>query len=140
MKAHFKQRLWYISTIVLVLATAMGLVLYALRQNINLFYTPSELTNKQQLYGQRIQLGGYVVKNSVKHDKNHRVSFDVTDRQQSLHVTYQGMLPNLFREGQGVVITGTYQAQGLKATQVLAKHDAKYMPSWVAKQLKEKQT
>ncbi len=139
MKAHFRQRLLYIGLILLVLTSAMGFALYALRQNINLFFTPTELLDKPQIYGHRIQMGGYVATNSVKYLKNHNITFDVTDRHKTIPVTYQGVLPNLFRAGQGVVVTGTYQKQqGFKALEVLAKHDAKYMPSWVAKKLKEK--
>lgn len=135
-----KKRLFTILSVILILGVAMGLVLYALKQNINLFYTPTELLQAQVNNEQVIRIGGYVKKNSVHFDKSGQsVQFIVTDNKNDLAVTYHGILPNLFREGQGVVIEGKINADHvMMASQVLAKHDEKYMPSVLAKSLQEK--
>jgi cytochrome c-type biogenesis protein CcmE len=139
MNAKRKQKLYYIVLLLLLVSSAVGLVLYALKQNINLFYTPSQLLSAHIQPNQVIRIGGYVQTHSVKYDASGQiVDFVVTDRSKTLNVRYQGVLPNLFREGQTVVITGTLtNNQVFNASQVLAKHDENYMPKPLAKALKE---
>ncbi len=135
-----KVRLLSILSIILLLSIACGLILFALKQNINLFYTPSELNQITLHKNQVIRIGGYVKMHSVQYDETaHHVLFVVTDRKHELMIDYDGVLPNLFREGQTVVVTGTLKNQKtLYASQVLAKHDEKYMPKVLADQLKGK--
>ncbi|MEZ5776007.1 MAG: cytochrome c maturation protein CcmE [Hyphomicrobiaceae bacterium] len=121
------------------LALAVGLVLYALQDSIVFFYTPSDIAEKHIAAGQRLRLGGLVEAGSVRHGEGHHIEFAVTDTLKTLSVTYDGILPDLFREGQGVVAEGTLDSNGLfRADTVLAKHDERYMPPEVAKALKEK--
>ena len=127
-----------IGTCVAVLALAVGLVLVALRDSIVFFYSPSEVAEKNLSPGQRFRLGGLVEDGSLKRDEGTTVRFVVTDRAKMLPVTYTGVLPDLFREGQGVVAEGTLEPDGVfHADSVLAKHDENYMPPEVAKKLKE---
>ena len=122
-----------------VLGVAAGLVLYALRDAIVFFYTPSELTEKGVKPGQRFRIGGLVEKGSLKKGDGATVSFLVTDTIKTLPVSYTGQLPDLFREGQGVVAEGALDAGGtFMADTVLAKHDEKYMPKDLTDKLKEK--
>ncbi len=126
-----------IGTCLAVLALAVGLVLFALRDSIVFFYSPSEVADMHLGPGQRFRLGGLVEDGSLKRDEGTTVRFTVTDRAKTLPVTYTGVLPDLFREGQGVVAEGTLQADGVfHADNVLAKHDENYMPPEVAKKLK----
>jgi cytochrome c-type biogenesis protein CcmE len=131
-----KKRLTLIVAAMAVLGTALGLVLYALRDNIVFFYGPSEVMAKDLPPGTRIRIGGLVEKGSVKHD-GEIVHFDVTDGKRAVAVTYDGALPDLFREGQGVVAEGTIGPAGLDASEVLAKHDERYMPKEVVDALKK---
>jgi cytochrome c-type biogenesis protein CcmE len=134
-----QQRLALILAGLAVLGLAAGLVLYALRDTIVFFYTPSELTEKHVRPGQRIRLGGLVENGSLVRGQGTSVSFVVTDKIKALPVTYSGQLPDLFREGQGVVAEGKLDASGtLIADTVLAKHDERYMPKEVADALKAK--
>lgn len=127
-----------IGTCLAVLALAVGLVLFALRDSIVFFYSPSEVAAMQVSPDQRFRLGGLVEDGSLKRDEGTTVRFAVTDRAKTLSVTYTGVLPDLFREGQGVVAEGTLQADGVfHADSVLAKHDEKYMPREVAEKLKK---
>ena len=127
-----------IGTCLLILGVAVGLVLYAMRNSIVFFYTPSEVTAMQIAPGQRFRLGGLVETGSVVRGEGTTIRFVVTDKLKTLPVTYTGMLPDLFREGQGVVAEGTLDADGVfHAENVLAKDDEKYMPPEVAKKLKE---
>ena len=127
-----------IGTCILVLGVAVGLVLYAMRDSIVFFYTPSEVTAMQIAPGQRFRLGGLIETGSVVRGEGTTIRFVVTDKSKTLPVTYTGLLPDLFREGQGVVAEGTLAADGVfHADNVLAKHDEKYMPPEVAKKLKE---
>ena len=121
-----------------VLAVAAGLVLFALRDSIVFFYGPTELAEKAPGPGTRLRLGGLVEQGSLVHLGQSSVSFAVTDLKQHVKVTYTGLLPDLFREGQGVVAEGVLQAPGsFRADTVLAKHDATYMPKDVADSLKK---
>lgn len=122
-----------------ILGIAAGLVLYALRDTIVFFYTPSEIAEKGVQPGQRIRLGGLVENNSVKKGLGTVTTFVVTDTIKAMQVTYDGQLPDLFREGQGVVAEGTLDPSGVfLADTVLAKHDENYMPKEVMESLKEK--
>ena len=122
-----------------VLGVAVGLVLFALSGTITYFRTPSDLVEKPIPEGQRFRLGGLVADGSVKRGQSLDVEFKVTDTIKSIPVIYRGVLPDLFREGQGVVAEGRIEADGrFRADTVLAKHDETYMPPEVAKSLKEK--
>ena len=130
------KRLTLIIGALAALGVAAGLMLFALRDNIVFFYTPSELAQKQVAPNARLRIGGLVKEGSVvKSGKD--VAFAVTDRTKDLDVTYTGLLPDLFREGQGVVVEGALTAAGtFAATNVLAKHDENYMPKEVVEALK----
>ena len=119
-----------------VLMLAVGLVLFAMRDSIVFFHTPSDLAEKAIPVGQRFRLGGLVLAGSVKRGEGPKVDFVVTDTLKNVPVVYEGVLPDLFREGQGVVAEGKLTAQGtFVADTVLAKHDENYMPPAVAKAL-----
>lgn len=121
------------------LGLAAGLVLYALSDTITFFYTPSDVVEKGVQPGTRFRLGGLVEDGSIVRGQGKTVSFKVTDTAGTLPVTYVGILPDLFREGQGVIAEGMLDAGGsFKADTVLAKHDENYMPREVADALKEK--
>lgn len=122
-----------------LLAAAAGLVLFALRQEIVFFRTPSDITEQHISAGTRLRLGGLVETGSVVRGQGTKVTFAVTDTIKSVKVSYNGILPDLFREGQGVVAEGTLTPDGaFTADTVLAKHDENYMPKEVADSLKEK--
>jgi cytochrome c-type biogenesis protein CcmE len=131
------KRLTLIIGAMAVLGLAAGLMLFALRDNIVFFYTPSELAKKEVASGARLRIGGLVKEGTVV--KNGRdVNFTVTDKTSDLAVSYTGLLPDLFREGQGVVVDGVLQPGGaFRADSVLAKHDERYMPRDVADALKK---
>ncbi|WP_129141946.1 cytochrome c maturation protein CcmE [Modicisalibacter coralii] len=125
-----RQRLLALLGLVVLAALAVGLTGYALRSNINLFFTPSQIADGEAPVGRQIRAGGMVEKGSVVRDADSLdVRFTVTDFDSTLEITYSGILPDLFREGQGVVVVGKLADDGvLHADQVLAKHDEKYMP------------
>ncbi|MGJ0451913.1 MAG: cytochrome c maturation protein CcmE [Methylocystis sp.] len=131
------KRLTLIAGAMAILGLAAGLMLFALRDNIVFFYTPSELAKKQTASGARLRIGGLVKEGTVV--KNGQdVRFTVTDKTSDLTVSYTGLLPDLFREGQGVVVDGVLQPDGaFRADSVLAKHDERYMPRDVADALKK---
>ncbi len=122
-----------------VLGLAMGIILFALEDTIVFFYTPEEVAEKNIQPGTRFRLGGLVRDGSVVRGQGTVVKFDVTDTIKVLPVSFEGNLPDLFREGQGVVAEGVLNADGtFTADTVLAKHDENYMPREVADALKEK--
>lgn len=131
-----------VSAIVLMVTASVSLMLYSLNQNIDLFYTPSEIVNgkdgKKPVMGQRLRVGGLVVEGSVVHDeKELAVSFNLVDTGPVITVVYKGLLPDLFREGQGIVATGKLTDEyTIMADEVLAKHDEEYMPPDLAEALK----
>jgi cytochrome c-type biogenesis protein CcmE len=133
-----RRRLTLVLAIAPVLALAVGLTLWGLRSSISFFYTPSQAAQANPPPGRPIQLGGLVKVGSVQKQSDGRVLFVVADRTAQDQVSYQGDLPDLFREGQGVVATGAFRKDGVfQANQVLAKHDEKYMPPDLAKALKK---
>jgi cytochrome c-type biogenesis protein CcmE len=142
MNRKHKKKLFGITLLLMLLALASSLVLYALKQNINLFYTPTQLLEAKEKINpqQNLRLGGFVQKHSVQYDASgQQVEFTITDQHNQIQITYQGVLPNLFREGQGVVVTGKLlDTHHLAASEVLAKHDEKYIPRPLAESLQTK--
>ncbi|MDP2715637.1 cytochrome c maturation protein CcmE [Rheinheimera sp.] len=144
MQPRRQKRLFAVLLVIGLLTGAVAAMLYALQQNIDLFYTPSQLVDglgKDKVKpqpGQRLRIGGMVVKGSVKRDPDSlKVSFDLVDTGPLVTVIYEGILPDLFREGQGIVAQGVMlDATTIAATEVLAKHDEEYMPPEVAEALK----
>ena len=153
MNPRRKKRLAIVGSILIGIGVVSGLVLYALSQNIDLFFTPSEITQGKKdtglkpSIGQRIRIGGLVVPGSVKRDpENLKVSFRLSDMAMPIvfndddpmiTVYYEGILPDLFREGQGIVANGTLTEHpptglSIEASEVLAKHDENYMPAELA--------
>jgi cytochrome c-type biogenesis protein CcmE len=127
-----------IATAIGILSVAVFLVLFALRDTIVFFHTPKEVIDRQIPAGKRIRLGGLVAEASVKRGLGETVDFAITDTVKTIPVRYKGILPDLFREGQGVVAEGVLDPAGrFLADTVLAKHDENYMPPEVAKSLKE---
>jgi cytochrome c-type biogenesis protein CcmE len=134
-----QKRLAIIAGAMAFLGTATGLTFYALGQQTSYFYMPADLAKAKLSPGERIRLGGLVEAGTVVRGQGTRVSFAVTDKEDTVKVSYDGILPDLFREGQGVVTEGTFAPDGvLIADTVLAKHDETYMPKQVADSLKEK--
>ena len=122
------------------LSIAIGLILIALQDNLVFFHSPSEVKEKKFLSTQRIRVGGLVIKNSVNFSPSKAiVSFQITDLNENLQIIYQGILPDLFREEQGIIAEGYLISEdSFEADQVLAKHDENYMPPVIAETLKEK--
>lgn len=133
-----KKKLILLSSMVAAVAVAVGLVLFALSENINLFYTPTQIAQGEAPVGQRIRAGGMVVEGSIERARdNLDVQFAVTDYKHEVIIKYSGILPDLFREGQGIVAMGSMNDQGdFEASEVLAKHDENYMPPEVEAALK----
>jgi cytochrome c-type biogenesis protein CcmE len=133
-----QRRLIIIGGSLVVLGVAAALVLNAMRDSIVFFSTPKMVAEKHIPPGKRFRLGGLVQPGSLVHGDNLKVTFEVGDGSNELPVSYQGILPDLFREGQGVVAEGALDASGVfRADTVLAKHDEKYMPKEVADALKK---
>ena len=132
------RRLTMISLALAVFGTAVGVSLYALRGSIVFFYGPTEYAAKAPQPGTRLRIGGLVEAGSFQRRGDQTVLFAVTDTKHDVKVTYTGLLPDLFREGQGAVVEGTVEPDGMfKADSVLAKHDERYMPKEVADTLKK---
>ncbi|AWB58901.1 cytochrome c maturation protein CcmE [Colwellia sp. Arc7-D] len=155
MNPRRKKRLTIVTSLIIGLGLVAGLVLYALSQNIDLFYKPSEIYNGKEdtglkaINGQRLRIGGLVVPGSVHRDSESlHVSFKLTDMRMPISfseadptvtVTYDGILPDLFREGQGIVANGVLvDGSIIKASEVLAKHDENYMPKELADDMGKK--
>lgn len=132
-----RRRLLTVAAIAPVVAIAAGLTLYGLRGSISYFYTPDQARQAHVAAGQSIQLGGLVQNGTLVKAEDGSIRFRVTDRRLSVPVAYSGALPDLFREGQGVVATGAFDRSGVfEANQILAKHDERYMPKSVERALK----
>ncbi len=132
------RRLALIAAALAVVGVAAGLSLYALSDSIVFFYSPSEVVQKAAQPGARLRVGGLVKMGSVVKSADLTVAFVVTDGAHDLKVAYQGLLPDLFREGQGVVAEGVLEASGqMRAETILAKHDERYMPREVVDALKK---
>jgi cytochrome c-type biogenesis protein CcmE len=133
-----RRRLMTLSVAAPVLILAVAVALYAMRGSISFFYTPSQAAEAHVPAGQAIQLGGMVRAGSVVKKPDGEIDFIVADKRGTSPVTFKGELPDLFREGQGVVAMGAYNPSGVfVASQILAKHDEKYMPPELAAALKK---
>ena len=134
-----RQRFILVGLLVLGVSVALGLALLALRENINLFFSPTQVKAGEAPQQTSFRLGGMVVEGSVRRpDADLSVEFVLTDTVEQVTVTYKGILPELFREGQGIVTQGMLNNNGIfEAKQVLAKHDENYMPPEVADALKK---
>ena len=135
-----KQRLYVVLSILFGTAVAAFLVFKGLSENINLFYSPSDLKKEKISVDNQIRVGGMVKKDSINKENNSlRTSFVITDFEEDLLITYEGILPDLFSEEAGIVAKGKINEEGtFIANEVLAKHDENYMPPEVAKTLKDK--
>jgi cytochrome c-type biogenesis protein CcmE len=132
-----QRRLYFVLLGMLALGAAVALVLTAISDSLVYFYSPTDIVSQRIPEGRRMRIGGLVEEGSVKKDGK-TVAFKVTDITNALPVVYAGILPDLFREGQGVVVEGRMEKDGLfHASEVLAKHDEKYMPKEVADALKK---
>ena len=141
MRPKRRQRMILVGLLLLGVALAATLAMLALRENINLFFSPSQVASGEAPHNTPFRLGGMVVAGSVQRaSEGLQVRFDLTDTAQSVTVTYNGILPDLFREGQGIVAQGKLDQRGVfSATQVLAKHDENYMPPEVHDALQKAQ-
>ena len=132
------KRLSLIIATLTALAGSVALILVAFEDNVVFFYSPSDLLEKRPGPTQKLRIGGLVKKDSIRREPGMtEVSFEVTDLNNSVAVVFKGILPDLFREEQGVVAEGTYREKLFYATQILAKHDEQYMPPEVAESLKK---
>lgn len=132
LNAKRKKTLYILIALMVGVGIAVGLATYALRQNINLFYTPTQLAQAEAPEGQRLQVGGLVMQGSVRRAPDSlAVRFTITDLKEQVDVVYTGILPDLFREGQGIVANGRFVNGVVEAEEVLAKHDETYMPPQV---------
>lgn len=132
------QRLWMVAFAAIILVAAVGLALVALRDAIVLFYSPSEVAEAPPAIGERIRVGGLVQEGSLVLPPEGGADFTVTDGVATIQITFDGSLPDLFREGQGVVAEGAFIETGqFEASTVLAKHDETYMPPEVEEALRE---
>ena len=134
-----QKRFMFIAVALAGVGLAVGLVLYSLKGNVNLYFTPTQVFNKEAPIGKSFRIGGLVEESSLKRDKGGlEVSFVITDTVKSLPVVYTGILPDLFKEGKGVVVRGVMEEGGLmRAEEVLAKHDENYMPPEAADAMKK---
>lgn len=140
MKPHRRRRLYVVLFLVVTSSAAVGLTLMALNENINLFYSPQQIASGEAPVGKTIRAGGVVVPGSLRRDESSLlIEFDISDLKTApLRVAYTGILPDLFREGQGIVALGKVNQQGIfVAEEVLAKHDENYMPPEVAAAIAE---
>ncbi len=132
-----QRRIQIVALAAVALLGATGLVGYAMRDGINFFRSPSQVLSEPPREGETFRIGGLVVEGSLKRGEGTEVSFEVTDTNATVPVRYTGVLPDLFKEGEGVVALGQMQDETFVATEVLAKHDETYMPKEVVDALKE---
>lgn len=139
MRSKRKQRLIFVLVLIFGVGSAAGLAIYAFNQNMLYFYSPAQVAAGEAPTEKIFRIGGLVVEGSVQHaDDGITKRFALTDNQQAIEVVYAGLLPNLFREGQGIVALGKLDSNGVfTATEVLAKHDENYMPPEVAEMLEQ---
>ena len=136
MSLRFQRLILILISLIMILA-AILLILYNARKNISYFYTPSELDYSNITINKKIRIGGFVQDNSFKKVSSSSFKFKITDEKKSIPVTYNGILPDLFREGQGAVIEGFFENNKVfNATNVFAKHDENYMPANIKDDLK----
>ena len=132
------QRLILLLTTLVMLGAALLLILFNTKQNIVFFYTPSELIENKITSGVKVRIGGYVKKSSIKKKSINSYEFKITDNKNEILIFYNGILPDLFREGQGTVIEGSIIDQNtVNASKVYAKHDENYMPASIKKELEK---
>ena len=130
------QRLLLILFSLVFLTAAILLILFNSKKNLVFFYTPSELLNSNAKINDKVRIGGIVQKKSIINRENNLYNFVITDRKEFLNISYSGLLPDLFREGQGVVVEGILLEKNIiKASTVFAKHDENYIPASIQKQL-----
>lgn len=121
------QRGWLVALALTLVALALGLILFALEEKITFYKTPKEITGTKFL-GQYLRIGGFVKKDSVK-QRGAVIYFTITDFEEKIHITYEGVLPDLFREEQGVIVQGVLKSKrNLVADKIFAKHDENYRP------------
>ncbi|MDH5601087.1 MAG: cytochrome c maturation protein CcmE [Gammaproteobacteria bacterium] len=139
MKPARKKRLFFIIFLITGIAVAAGFALYAFNQNLMFYFSPSEVKQGKAPVNKLFRMGGMVVEGTFKKEKNTlKVFFDITDYEKTVTVEYTGLLPDLFREGQGIISRGKLNSDGIfVAEEVLAKHDENYMPPEVAESLKK---
>ncbi len=131
------QRLLLISLTLLIILSAVLLILYNTRENVSYFYTPSEISKSEIVIDKIIRIGGFVENDSINKLSSSSFNFRITDEKASVLVSYNGILPDLFREGQGAVIEGAFDNSNIfNATNVFAKHDENYMPASIKEDLK----
>ena len=132
------QRLLLILLTIVIIFSAILLILYNTKENVSFFYTPSEINKSDMASDKIIRIGGFVENNSFNKISSSLFKFRITDEKKSILVTYNGILPDLFREGQGAVIEGFFEHNNIfKATEVFAKHDENYMPANIKEDLKD---
>lgn len=136
-----QKRFVFIAVALAALSLAVGLVLYALKDNVNLYFTPTQVFNNEAPHGSSFRIGGMVKEGSVRRENDGlTVHFEISDTHKSIPVVYKGILPDLFKEGKGVVAQGRVEADGMMhADEVLAKHDENYMPPEAADAMKKAQ-
>ena len=131
-----KKRFYIIFSAFSFFCFIVGIILIALQDNILFFYTPSEILQKNLKQNEKVRLGGLVEENSlIRNDI--KINFTVTDLKKNIEVSYEGILPDLFREGQGVIVNGYLKNNIFEASEVLAKHDENYMPPEIKKKIRE---
>ena len=137
MSLRFQRLLLILLTLIIILSAVL-LILYNTRENISYFYTPSEINKSEIIINKTIRIGGFVENNSFNKISSSSFKFRITDEKASILITYNGILPDLFREGQGAVIEGAFVNNDVfNATNVFAKHDENYMPALIKEDLKD---
>jgi len=132
-----KRRIQVIIVAFVALAISTGLIGYAMRDGINFFKSPSQIVEETPPPTQILRVGGLVVEGTLQRGQGEVITFDITDGGATIKASYAGVLPDLFKEGQGTVATGSYVNGVFQATEILAKHDENYMPKEVVDALKE---
>lgn len=134
------KRLWAITGLMVMVATGLGLLLYVFQSQLQFFYDPTQFVEEDVPLGRVIRAGGMVVDDSINQIDGLTTEFSVTDYENTLAIRYTGLLPPMFREGQGVVATGVYNPENnrFNATKLMTKHDENYMPPELKEALKDK--